>query len=42
MDYVLERLLRVRWLKLSDFQGAWKMSDKEAEDMVKSLREALD
>ncbi len=25
-------------MKLSDFQGAWKMSDKEAEDLVKSLR----
>lgn len=39
MDEVLERLLKFRKLKPSDFQGAWKMTDKEAEQLFKSLRE---
>ncbi len=39
MDDVLEHLLKTRGLKLSDFQGAWKMTDGEAQDLVKSLRE---
>ncbi len=38
MDDVLEHLLKTGGLKASDFQGAWKMSDAEAEDLVKSLR----
>ncbi len=38
MDDVLGHLLKTGELKLSDFQGAWKMSDKEAEDLVKGLR----
>ena len=39
MDDVLDHLLKTRGLKPSDFQGAWRMTDEEAEDLVKSLRE---
>ena len=39
MDDVLKRLLNRHRLKPSDFQGAWKMTDKEAEEFFKSLRE---
>ena len=39
MDDVLGHLLRTRGLKISDFQGAWKMSDEETKDLVNSLRE---
>jgi predicted CopG family antitoxin len=39
MDEVLEKLLRSRKLKPSDFQGAWKMTDKEAKELFKTLRE---
>jgi len=39
MDEVMEKLLKSRKLKPSDFQGAWKMTDKEVEELFKSLRE---
>ena len=39
MDEVLERLLNRHRLKPSDFQGAWKMTDKEAKEFFKSLQE---
>jgi len=39
MDEVLEKLLRSRKLRPSDFQGAWMMTDKEAKEFFKSLRE---
>ncbi len=38
MDDVLAHLIKTRGLKLSDFQGAWKMTDSEAEELFKSLR----
>ena len=38
MDEVLERLLNRHRLKPSDFQGAWKMTDKEAKEFCTSLR----
>lgn len=38
MDEVLEHLLKNRGLSLRDFAGAWKMSDDEAEDMIKGLK----
>ena len=38
MEEVLSRLLEARRLKLSDFAGAWKMTDKEAEEIQKSLK----
>ena len=38
MDDMVEHLLKTRGLKISDFQGAWKMSDEETRDLVKSLR----
>src|SRR5207253_11350736 len=38
MDDVLELHIKTRGLKLSDFQGAWKIADSEAEDLFKSLR----
>ena len=38
MDDVLEHLLKTRGLKLSDLQGSWKISDREAEDLFRSLR----
>ena len=38
MEEVLSRLLEARRLKLSDFAGAWKMTDQEAEEIQKSLR----
>ena len=38
MDEVVEHLLKTWGLKISDFQGAWKMSDEETRDLVKSLR----
>jgi hypothetical protein len=34
----LKRLTKTRGLKMSDFQGTWKMTDIEAEDMLRSLR----
>lgn len=40
MDDVLQHLLKTRGLKPSDFQGAWKMTDEEAEDLLRTLREA--
>ena len=38
MEEVLEHLLSSRRLKLSDFAGAWNMSDEEVEDFTKSLK----
>lgn len=40
MEDVLEHLLNSRRLKLSDFAGAWNMSDKEANDFMRGLRES--
>ena len=37
MDEVLERLLSLPKLKPIDFQGSWKMKDKEAEQLFTSL-----
>ena len=34
MEEVLDRLLNSRRLKPSDFQGTWKMTDKEAQKLV--------
>lgn len=39
MDDVVRSLLSTRRLNPSDFQGAWKMSDEEAEELARSLRE---
>ncbi len=39
MGYVVASLLATQRLKPSDFQGAWKMSDEEAENLAKSIRE---
>jgi len=38
MEEVLEHLLKSTRLKLSDFAGAWKMSDEEVEDFMKGLK----
>lgn len=38
MDDVLEHLLKSRGLRLSDFAGAWKMSDEEFDDFTKGLK----
>jgi len=38
MEDVLVRLLETRRLKLSDFAGAWKMSDGETKEIQSSLR----
>jgi len=38
IDEVLRRLLDSRKLRPSDFQGTWKMTHKEAEELLKSLR----
>ena len=38
MDDVLDHLLKTRGLRLSDFAGAWRMSDDEVEDMMKGLK----
>lgn len=39
MEEVLEHLLKSRRLKPSDFTGAWKMSDRELGEFMKSLKE---
>ena len=38
MEDVLEHLLKSRRLKLSDFAGAWDMSDEEVKEFKESLR----
>lgn len=38
MDDVLEHLLKSRGLRLSDFAGAWKMSDEELDNFTKGLK----
>lgn len=38
MEEVLEHLLKLRRLKPSDFQGAWKMTDEEAEEFKETLK----
>ena len=38
MEDVLARLLEARRLKLGDFAGAWKMSDRESEEILKGLK----
>ncbi len=40
MEDVLEHLLNSRRLKFSDFAGAWKMSDEEANDFMRGLGES--
>ncbi len=40
MEDVLKHLLNSRRLKFSDFAGAWNMSDKEANDFMRGLRES--
>lgn len=39
LDEAMEHLLRERKLKVSDFAGAWSMSDEEEAEILKSLRE---
>jgi len=39
LDEAMEYLLKERKLKVSDFAGAWSMSDEEEAEIVKSLRE---
>ncbi len=39
VEKVLEHLLKFRRLKPSDFAGAWRMSDKEADEFTKGLKE---
>ncbi|MEM3407521.1 MAG: hypothetical protein QXY18_05365 [Nitrososphaerota archaeon] len=39
LDEALEYLLEEKKLKISDFAGAWIMSDEEEEEILKSLRE---
>ena len=38
MEDVLAQLLKSRRLKPSDFAGAWKITDREVEDIMKGLR----
>ncbi|MDI6847582.1 MAG: hypothetical protein QMD23_05575 [Candidatus Bathyarchaeia archaeon] len=40
LDEAMEYLLKERKLRLSDFAGAWSMSDQEEAEILKSLREA--
>ncbi|MGC9345277.1 MAG: hypothetical protein ACP5ER_00585 [Candidatus Bathyarchaeales archaeon] len=39
LDEAMEYLLKERKLRLSDFAGAWSMSDQEEAEILKSLRE---
>lgn len=39
LDEAMEYLLKERKLKVSDFAGAWSMSDEEEAEILKSLRE---
>ena len=38
MEEVLAQLLKSRRMKPSDFAGAWKITDKEVENIMKGLR----
>lgn len=38
LEEVLARLLEARRLKLGDLAGAWKMSDREAEEILRGLK----
>ncbi|MGB9854571.1 MAG: hypothetical protein ACPLRY_07195 [Candidatus Bathyarchaeales archaeon] len=39
LDEAMEYLLREKRLKVSDFAGAWSMSDEEEVEILRSLRE---
>ena len=39
LDEALEYLLKEKKLKISDFAGAWIMTEEEEEEILKSLRE---
>lgn len=38
LDEAMEYLLKERKLRLSDFAGAWSMSDQEEAEILKSLK----